>query len=212
MTSQQELESTETRLVRAAERLFAEHGVGAVSLRAVMQEANANVASVHYHFGSKEALVEAVVRSRYDELSIERQRHIDHLDQLEEIEARDLARVVLMPLVAVAEHGGHDWLRVVGHLLSTNDPSLASLSALFLERSARVLELLAGLQPSTPKATIDFRLIHAITVALYGIGNDANMRTLMQDLGVSWTPEEATSQLLDVVASVLAGNGSATQG
>ena len=173
-----------------------------------MQEASANVASVHYHFGSKRALVEAVVRSRYDELNAERQRYIDDLDRLEQIDSQALARVVLMPLVVVAERGGRDWLRVVGHLLNTNDASLAPLSEMFLQRSVRVLEILAQLQPDVQTSTVNFRLIHAITVAMHGIGNEENMQAIMQSVGVPWTPEEATSQLLDVVASVLEGSGS----
>ena len=55
---------TERRLLLAAERLFAEHGIAAVSLRAIMAAAGANVASVHYHFGSKATLVEAPGDSR----------------------------------------------------------------------------------------------------------------------------------------------------
>ena len=56
--------TTDQRLIAAAERLFAEQGVGAVSLRAVMQAAQANVASVHYHFGSKRGLVVALLEDR----------------------------------------------------------------------------------------------------------------------------------------------------
>ncbi|MGH9896848.1 MAG: helix-turn-helix domain-containing protein, partial [bacterium] len=46
---------TERRLLLAAERLFADRGIDAVSLRAIMAAAGTNVASVHYHFGSKSA-------------------------------------------------------------------------------------------------------------------------------------------------------------
>ena len=44
--------------------LFAEHGFDSVSLRAITAEAEANLAAVNYHFGSKEALIEAVVARR----------------------------------------------------------------------------------------------------------------------------------------------------
>src|SRR6059058_2707639 len=52
---------TRRQLVRVAERLFAEEGVDAVSIRAVNAAAKLGAASIHYHFGSKEKLVEAVV-------------------------------------------------------------------------------------------------------------------------------------------------------
>ena len=52
---------TRDRLLDVAERLFAEHGFDAVSLRAITTDAGANLAAVNYYFGSKEALIEAVV-------------------------------------------------------------------------------------------------------------------------------------------------------
>lgn len=52
------------RLVEAAEKLFAEKGFEAVSVRDITKEAGANVAAVNYHFGSRDGLVVAVI-SRY---------------------------------------------------------------------------------------------------------------------------------------------------
>ena len=50
--------TTKTRLIRAAERLFAENGLGAVSVRDITRAAGAkNESALHYHFGSKEALI-----------------------------------------------------------------------------------------------------------------------------------------------------------
>src|SRR5690242_7870243 len=66
---------SETRelLLVTAERLFAEHGVEAVSNRQVSEAAGqSNNFAVGYHFGSKEELVVAIVR-RHSE-SIERRR------------------------------------------------------------------------------------------------------------------------------------------
>src|SRR5436190_3123295 len=53
--------ATRRRLIGASERLFAEHGIDAVSIRAINHAAGLGSASVHYHFGSKDALVEAVL-------------------------------------------------------------------------------------------------------------------------------------------------------
>jgi AcrR family transcriptional regulator len=71
---------TRDRILDAAERLFAEHGVAATSLRAVMKEAGANVAAVHYHFGSRAALLEALVARRAEPVN---RRRIEMLDALE---------------------------------------------------------------------------------------------------------------------------------
>ena len=61
------------RLVLAAERLFALHGIDGVSLRQIATEAgSANNSAVHYHFGSKKGLIEAIFRHRLPQLISER--------------------------------------------------------------------------------------------------------------------------------------------
>ena len=55
---------TKEQILDVAERMFAESGVHGVSLRAIIAEAGVNLAAVHYHFGSKDALVEAVFERR----------------------------------------------------------------------------------------------------------------------------------------------------
>lgn len=52
---------TKEQIISVAERLFAERGFAGTTLRNVVSEAGANLAAVHYHFGSKEDLFRAVV-------------------------------------------------------------------------------------------------------------------------------------------------------
>ncbi|WAL69445.1 helix-turn-helix domain containing protein [Amycolatopsis cynarae] len=59
-----ESESTRARLLTVAERLLLESGYDAVSVRAINTAAGMNPAAVHYHFGSKDALVAALLEDR----------------------------------------------------------------------------------------------------------------------------------------------------
>jgi len=52
---------TRTRLLNSAQHLFAERGYAAVSTKAICGAARANIAAIHYHFGSKEALYRRVL-------------------------------------------------------------------------------------------------------------------------------------------------------
>ena len=52
---------TKEKILDTAERLIGERGYAATSLRQVIAEAGVNLAAVHYHFGSKEDLLDAVV-------------------------------------------------------------------------------------------------------------------------------------------------------
>lgn len=55
---------TKEKILDAAEHLFARDGFHATSLRAITSHAGVNLAAVNYHFGSKDALLEAVFERR----------------------------------------------------------------------------------------------------------------------------------------------------
>jgi len=65
-------EQAKRRLILAAMRLFAEYGVDSVSLRMINREAGSkNNSALHYHFGSKLGLIEAVdqfIQQHFDEM------------------------------------------------------------------------------------------------------------------------------------------------
>ncbi len=53
--------STQERILRAAIRLFAQKSYAATGLREIVREAGVSVAMVNYHFGTKQALLEAIL-------------------------------------------------------------------------------------------------------------------------------------------------------
>ena len=66
--------ATKAQVLAAAERLFALNGFQNVSVRDITAEAGVNLASVNYHFGSKDALLFEIFRRRTAELNRERAR------------------------------------------------------------------------------------------------------------------------------------------
>jgi len=66
--------ATKAAVLEAAERLFAVKGLRCVSVRDITAEAGVNLASVNYHFGSKDGLVFEIFRRRTAELSRDRAR------------------------------------------------------------------------------------------------------------------------------------------
>ena len=73
-------------LIYAAEKLFAEHGIASVSLRQINQAANhRNIAAAHYHFGSRDGLVKAVLHHRWHRLDRRRREMLQRKSQRKDI-------------------------------------------------------------------------------------------------------------------------------
>lgn len=54
-------ETTRKSLIMAAGELFSEHGIDAVTTRAIAKKAGENIGVIHYHFGGKDGLINAVI-------------------------------------------------------------------------------------------------------------------------------------------------------
>ncbi|GAA4827272.1 hypothetical protein GCM10025787_01460 [Saccharopolyspora rosea] len=94
---------TRARLLVVAERLLLESGYDRVSVRAINTAAGMNPAAVHYHFGSKDGVVAALLEERLAPLW---QDQLDSLAQRRKRgwvpEVAELVDVVLAPLRALA--------------------------------------------------------------------------------------------------------------
>src|SRR6478609_4508472 len=69
--------STKERLLDAAERLFSQNGYDTTSLRQIIAEAGVNLAAIHYHFGSKQELLDEIIARRVKPVNEERLRLLD---------------------------------------------------------------------------------------------------------------------------------------
>ncbi len=75
------LSAPKQRLLDTAERLFAERGFEAVSVRDITGESKANVAAINYHFGSREALIGLVVTYRMGPVIKERLARLETVEK-----------------------------------------------------------------------------------------------------------------------------------
>ena len=73
--------ATKNQVFNAAERLFALHGFQNVSVRDITAEAGVNLASVNYHFGSKDALLFEIFRRRTAEMREVLRNDVSHLER-----------------------------------------------------------------------------------------------------------------------------------
>jgi AcrR family transcriptional regulator len=129
---------TREALLDAAESLFAEHGIPASSLRAITQQAGANLAAVHYHFGSKEGLVRAVFARRLAPMSEERLRLLEACDLDRPDALEQVLRAFLAPLVHKMRNraeGLQSFARLMGRAYSEPSGEVRAIVAEQVEES-----------------------------------------------------------------------------
>ena len=173
--------ATAEQVIEAAERLFAERGVDAVSLREVAKAATSrNTAVAHYHFGGKEGLVRAIVARRAPALNSRRAALLeaarDRAAALgRPVPAEDLVRVLIVPLIEELDHGGH-YVGFLARLAAERHraPWVADLddssTASFREVSARLARELPGLDQRRFRHRRDL-LVQLVVGALAVRGN-----------------------------------------
>ncbi len=111
---------TKQRIFDAAERLIAGQGYSATSLRQIIAEAGVNLASVHYHFGTKEELLDELIHRKANPVN---QRRLELLERAKAAAApapvplEKILEAFLMP-VAEAAAGDRQFLRVMGRVLA----------------------------------------------------------------------------------------------
>jgi len=103
-------ERTKLQLIETAEALMAEHGVEAVSMRQIGVAAGAaNPHVVGYHFGSKNALVGAVILHRVPQIEEDRRRQLeDRGGATAGLQTAELVRILYRPLVDAPAFGRTD--------------------------------------------------------------------------------------------------------
>ncbi len=164
--------ATKVRVLDAAEALFMEHGFEATSLRAITAAAEANLAAVNYHFGSKEELFQAVLTRRLDPMN---QARVELLTRLEAgagsrpLSCERILMALLIPALKLArdpERGGKDFLRLLGRAYADPAPFIRRfLSEQYAVMITRFKAAFARALPQLPRKELSWRL-HFIMGAL----------------------------------------------
>lgn len=160
---------TKGRILDAAERLFAEQGFAATSLRDVTAAAGVNLAAVNYHFGSKAALLEAVVRRALGDVNADRRCRLDALEGAGRQPAvEELLDAFVSPAYALfARHGarGRPLARLVGRAMGEPGEEIRRVViAVTGEIEERYLRAFALALPHLPADELWWRFRSAIGV------------------------------------------------
>ncbi|BCY12169.1 TetR/AcrR family transcriptional regulator [Actinoplanes sp. L3-i22] len=152
----EQVEHTRLRIIVAAERLFAEHGVFSVSNRQVSEAAGqGNNAAVNYHFGTKADLVRAIIR-----------RHAEPMEQIrgellaahrDSTRLRDWVTCVVRPYTDHLRSLGTPcrYARLAAQLIT--EPQLRELAALEFAGATHLIAVTEGLHGCLPGLPVAVR-------------------------------------------------------
>ena len=169
------------RILDAAERLFAEQGVAATSLREIGTNAQANPGSIYFHWKTKADLVREVFRRRLEPLDAERVRRLDAAERASAPDPAPLADVLaalIGPMLWIAsgtERGGPGFLRLLGR--TYNEPDRDLVRMLRRDHGAtleRFRAALARALPDLPEEQLFARFHFALGAIAYALGSDAS--------------------------------------
>ncbi len=173
------VQSTRHRLLDAAEELIAMQGYAATSLREITAKAEANLAAVNYHFGSKEGLLAAMLDRRLEPLNHERMALLQaELAESKKENRRPNAEYLLRAFIEPAirffqsDDGGKHFLRIFSRI--HDDPN-DIIRKEFLKHMVPVfMGFFGGLKAALPEIATE-RLAPRIFFCIGAMGHGASM-------------------------------------
>jgi len=154
--------ATKAAVFNAAERLFALHGFQNVSVRDITAEAGVNLASVNYHFGSKDALLFEIFRRRTSELNRERARMLHEANTRHggRPPVREILEAYLAPPLrwAAPDHDRQISVQFIIRARSEGTAEMREVLKTDVSHLARFADALMAARPDLPKEDVYWRL------------------------------------------------------
>lgn len=159
------LKETQTRILDAAEELFMQHGFEGASMRMLTAGAGVNLAAVNYHFGSKDALIEAVFRRRLDPMNAERLAALDRLEQEAGGNALTAAAIIRafigasLRMIEDTRGGGRSFSRLLGRAYTEPAKPIRQLiGRMYAPAMERFKAAFVRAMPELPKDELVWRM------------------------------------------------------
>lgn len=203
--------TTQTKILNAAETLFAREGFEQTSLRQITQEAGVNLASVNYHFGSKKELIQAVV-ARYMNVfmpALETQlKQLDSAPSLNSLQVFASFKQPLMGLTQVHKRGTENFLRLLGFAYSETQGHLRRYTQqAFGDVLQHLLALLHRANPKLTEQDMFWRLHFVLGATVFAqVSGQALIEIARAEFGEAADIQTVIEQLIRFIAGGLDSN------
>ena len=181
--------TTRDRIIEAAEDLFGQHGFPRASLRRITEKARVNLASVNYHFSSKEDLYKQIMLRHLRPINEERITLLAQAEQLagdQPLPLRAILDTFIRPLLRRAADnilGGKPLLRLISRDLTDPQPFMREeLAREFEPLIARYTQVLSQTLPGLPSPELFWRMQFTVGALLYTAAHQHEFERLSQGL------------------------------
>ena len=201
---------TKTRILDAAEALFVQGGFESMSMRQITSAAGVNLAAANYHFGSKDALIQAVLARQLDPLNDHRLAMLDTMEQHlgDRMRCEHVLVAMFLPAVRMGR-GRSDAARRYLHFLGRayTDPSPVVrefIDTHYVQSLARFFFAFQRTLPDLTREDLGFRLNFAMG-ALAGVLAGGNTQRLIREFTQGQGDHEAMilSRLVALMVAAL---------
>ncbi|MCK5505804.1 MAG: TetR family transcriptional regulator [Thermodesulfovibrionia bacterium] len=157
---------TKKKILDAAEHLFAQKGFRSTSMRAITSRAKVNLAAVNYHFGSKGALLDAVIKRRILPLNRVRRERLEHVrtsakSKGRKPDVRAVFHAFIEPIIFFreTEPGAKNFITFISRSLSDPDDTVRKVFVRFIKPMFQLLfETTCEALPKHSREVIFWRL------------------------------------------------------
>ena len=202
---------TKERILSAAERLFAESGIGNTSLRQITNRAKVNLAAVNYHFGSKDGLVDAVYERRLGPVTSAWLENIERLQEQfgeQPIPVEEIVAAFVRPVARMASdenRGGRIFTRLLAQGYTEAryyfQKLFSSQYQHVLDRYRRALRIAL---PHLPSDTLCWRLQFLLGALTQGLSDGDLLRLMEGDADPADTDRAVQEMIPFLVAGLQA--------
>lgn len=205
------MKDTRSRIMSAAEGLFADRGFSATSVRMITSRARVNVAAMHYHFGSKDQLIQELFVLRLSPLNRQRldllgRCNVDANGGIPSLE-RILEAFVRPPvqLISDPERGGLRFMQLLSRAFNSPD---AAIREMIYGQFAEVIERFSGaLAPTVPHLSREEAfwrfhfMVGAMAHTLHVIADWRNLENHVLDVPEPSQVDEVVIRLVSFLAA-----------
>lgn len=200
---------TKEKILDAAEAIFASKSFRGTTMRAITGKADVNLAAVNYHFGSKQALLEEVIKRRIIPLNRIRRERLEEVRNSARNkkctpDIKDVMYAFIEPTLQFKDSGpgAKNFFTFIGRSFTDPDDTVRQVFMRFIKPIFQLLfETTSSALPHLPREQIFWRLMFSMGSLFHTINICGNMKADFMGMRCETDTESLVNQIIPFVTA-----------